>query len=258
MEEFLKQKIKEAGALAKQYFDAGVKHTVKSNLGDLLTDADIAVSEFLVSEIHAKYPDHHIKSEEMEEDINPGAEYEWVIDPVDGTRNFAMGISIWCQIVAVLKNGEPYMAAVYNPNADELFFAKVGEGAYMNDKKISVNNTEILDHAYAYIARVPEITGPYGTKVEEFRKAFVRMIEESNIWVHQYGTMLATCYLAMGGVDFWLQNAGLDHDFLAPYLICKEAGATITDADGNPWQRGRQDMIIANPKLHPKVMEFFK
>ena len=73
MEEFLKKIIKEAGKLGKQYFDAGVTHRIKENIGDLLTDADLAVSNFLVAAIHDKFPDHHIHTEEDKNDINPGA-----------------------------------------------------------------------------------------------------------------------------------------------------------------------------------------
>lgn len=94
MDTFLKDIIKEAGQIAKGYFDKGVSHEEKSHVADLLTEADLAVSDFLVKKIHETYPDHHIKSEELGEEINPGAEYEWVIDPIDGTRNFAMGVPV--------------------------------------------------------------------------------------------------------------------------------------------------------------------
>ena len=70
--------------------------------------------------------------------------------------------------------------------------------------------------------------------------------------------MLSAGYLAKGGVDFMMGNAGLDWDYLAPFLICEEAGAVVTDSDGNPWKRGRQDFVIANPNLHQKVLELFK
>lgn len=70
--------------------------------------------------------------------------------------------------------------------------------------------------------------------------------------------MLAGCYVGSGGFDFFVQNAGLDHDYIGPTLICSEAGARVTDSYGTPWSLGRQDIVIANPVLHAKLMELFK
>src|SRR3989338_3959722 len=100
MQAYLRATIKEAGEIAKGFFRRGVTHRTKTNLGDLVTDADIAVSNFLLDAIHRQYPDHQIHTEEEGADINPGATYEWVIDPIDGTRNFAHGIPFWCVMVA--------------------------------------------------------------------------------------------------------------------------------------------------------------
>lgn len=255
MQEFLQTTIRAAGALAKSYFDAGVSHTIKKNLGDLLTEADTAVSTFLVSEIQKQYPDHHIHSEEMAEDINPGAEYEWVIDPIDGTRNFAHGIPIWCQLVCILKNGEPYMAAIYNAPYDQLFFAEKGKGATLNGRQIRVNTVDSLEHGFGFFGRWE---GEDSDKVVEYKQFVTRCVNDTSVWLHAWGTMLAACSVASGGADFFVSNTGYDHDNLAPALICQEAGAVVTDSEGNPWTRQRRDIMIANPKLHPKIMELFQ
>lgn len=249
---FLKAIIQEAGRLAKEYFDAGVTHRSKTHLGDLVTDADIGVSNFLVSAIQKQYPDHHIHSEEMSEDINTGAEYEWVIDPIDGTRNFAFGIPMWCQLMAVMKDGEPYLAAVYNPNANELFFAEAGKGATMNGLPIRVNDTDSLDHGFAVVSR------SWNDNPEGYARLMDRLTRQTNVWMHNFGTMLGVCFVASGGADFFAGNSGFDHDNLAPALLCAEAGALVTDSEGKPWRRGRSDLVIANPKLHPKVLELLK
>ncbi len=254
MEDFLKNIIIEAGAIAKGYFFQGVSHTYKSNQGDLLTIADTTVEQFLVDKISKQYPDHHIHTEERAEDINPGAEYEWVIDPIDGTRNFAMGISFWCHLIAILKNGELYMAAVYNPISAELFFAEAGKGAFLNGRQIQVNDKSSLDYGFACIIR----NNAPDSKMDSFTTFNARLITDTTAWVHNFGTMLPACHLALGGIDVFANNGGYDHDYLAPALICREAGALVTDSAGNPWQRGQRDIIIANPKLHAKVLEFFK
>ncbi len=253
MDEFLKTIIKEGGKLAKEYFEAGVSHRTKTNLSDLVTDADVAVSNFLVSSIHERYPDHHIHTEESKEDINPGAEYEWVIDPIDGTRNFAAGISMWCVMMAVMKRGEIYLAAIYDPLADELFFAESGKGTTMNDTPVRVNSVESLDYGFGCCTR-----GDNTTHEIEFDRMMVRLVNETTTWLHNYGTMLPCAYVANGGMDFYAGNCGFDHDYLAPALLCREAGALVTDSAGNPWTRYRRDFVIANPKLHPKVLALLR
>ena len=241
-----------------EYFRRGVAHTTKDNIGDLLTEADVAVSGFLVDAIHQKYPSHQIHSEEMKDDVNPGAEYEWVIDPIDGTRNFAWGIAVWCQMIAVLKNGELYLAAIYNPAAKELFFAEKGKGATLNGKPIHVNGVESLDHGLGIAVRATRFIYPdaaiHNTR---YRKFMARLVTDTTVWMYNFGTMLGACYVASGGIDFFVSDSGLDHDNLAPVLICQEAGAMVTNGYGEPWTRYRQDIVIANPKLHPKVLELF-
>jgi len=108
MQQFLKTTIKQAGQLAKQYYQKGIKVSIKSEPSDVVTDADIAVENFLIKKIREKYPDHGIIAEESEE-VNPDAEYLWVIDPIDGTRNFSRHIAVWCTMVGITKNGKPYI-----------------------------------------------------------------------------------------------------------------------------------------------------
>ncbi|PIR74736.1 MAG: hypothetical protein COU35_01035 [Candidatus Magasanikbacteria bacterium CG10_big_fil_rev_8_21_14_0_10_47_10] len=257
MEHFLKETIKKAGGIALGYFGTELETKTKSNLADLITQADIAVSDYIVHAIGQAYPDHHIRCEELDEDINPGAPYEWVIDPIDGTRNFAQGIPFWCTIIALMKDGERYMGAVYNPVSEHLFFAEKGKGAYLNDRRIHVNTVQSMDAAFGVFSRANNM-GIYGDYIERYRAANAKLVLQSESWIHNYGCSLQLCYLASGGVDFVTGNAGMDWDYLAAFLICEEAGARLTDSDGNEWKRGRQDYVMANPDLHPKVMELFR
>lgn len=254
IEQFLQDTIRAAGVLAKGYFERGVSARTKSHLGDLVTEADEAVSAFLIEKIQASFPDHGIHSEEQKNDINPGALTEWIIDPIDGTRNFANGIPCWCIIVGVYVGGEAAYAAVYNPVANELFFASRGHGASLNGLPIRVNNITSFDHGYGVAVRAD---GASDKKVE-FKRLLDRLNNDTSVWVHNLGSMIASCYVASGGIDFFVENAGFDHDYAAPTLICSEAGAAVTDADGNPWRRGRRDLVIANPELHAKVLELLK
>ncbi|PIR75728.1 MAG: hypothetical protein CO030_01135 [Candidatus Magasanikbacteria bacterium CG_4_9_14_0_2_um_filter_42_11] len=258
MQDFLKQTIQEAGAIAKGYFDNGVKSIkTKSTVGDLVTEADVAVSDFIVKKIQDAYPEHTIFSEEVGEKINEGGTYEWVIDPIDGTRNFANGIPFWCTIIAVVRNGETWLGAVYNAISGDLFFAEKRKGAFLNDTKLSVNNTQSIDQAFGVMVQANK-AGTYGDHIERFRVLAINLNTKTDSWVHNYGTMLTVCHLASGAVDFQAGNAGLDWDYLAPFLIAEEAGAIVTNGYGEPWTRGRQDYVMANTDLHPKVMQLFE
>ncbi len=254
---FLQSMLHDASALAIDYFHKGVTHTFKSNLSDVVTEADTTIQKLMIDKIQSAYPDHQIHSEELKIDINDGAAFEWILDPLDGTRNFAFGIPLWCHIVGIMKEGEPYMAAVYNPIANELFFAEKGKGATRNGLPIHVSTKETLNYAYGSFSRAGEAGETYGTHIERFKTFAVGLNKETTVWICSLGTMNAACYVASGGYDFFVQNAGLDHDYLAAALICSEAGAVVTDSDSNPWTRERQDIVIANPVLHRKIIELF-
>lgn len=240
--------------MAKDYFVKGVSARAKRHLGDLITEADEKVSDFLIEEIRKKFPDHAIHSEEEKNDVNPGALTEWIIDPIDGTRNFANGIPFWCVMVGVYVGGEAAYAAIHNPVAEELFFASRGRGASLNGLPIKVNDVSSFDYGYGIAVRADVATD----KEAEFKRMLDRLNNDTTVWMHNLGSMLASCYVASGGIDFFAENAGFDHDYAAAVLICAEAGAVVTDADGNPWRRGRRDLVIANPKLHPRVLELLK
>lgn len=255
MKEFLKSIIREAGDMAKPYFFRGVDVKTKADQKDFVTEADILLSDFLIQKIHEKYPAHHIKSEESEDDVNPEHfEFEWVIDPIDGTRNFAIGIPIWAVMIAIVKNGETHMAAVYHPLAGELFFAEKGKGAFLNDKKITVNSTEIMERSYGMLFRSSRF-GAYGDYFEKYTKAVANFALETNVSMANFGCAGMLSYVAKGSVDFAFGNAGLDWDLLPNFLICEEAGAIVTDSTGNTWKRGRQDYIVANKILHPRILQ---
>jgi myo-inositol-1(or 4)-monophosphatase len=248
MEQFLTTTLLEAGAIAEKFFREGVSFRTKANFADFVTVADERVNEFLIHAISQAYPTHQIHSEELATDINPGAEYEWVIDPIDGTRNFALGIPMWCIMVSVQHRGETTHAGIYAPTLKTLYYAERGKGAFQNGVPIRVNTTSTVERALGII--VADSEGAYFERGLGAIEGFLRR----GGWLINNSTMLVSAYLASGGIDFLFNNCGYDHDYLAPVFLCQEAGAVVTDGDGNPWQRGRKDLVIANPALHPEVL----
>lgn len=255
MEDFLKQLITEAGNLAKDYFIKGVEFKTKAHLGDLVTVADVAVSDLIIKRIQEKFPDHCIYTEEAKEKINPGAQFEWVIDPIDGTRNFANGIPMWCVMIALYENGVAKAGAMYNPLSNELFFAASGGGATLNGMPIHVNSVDSFDHGFGFIVRGVTIDP---IKEANYRRLISKITNETSCWMHNFGTILSACFVASGGADFYAVNCGMDYDYAAIDLIAREAGALVTNADGALWTRDRRDIVIANPKLHSKIIELLR
>lgn len=261
MQNFLKETIKEAGFIAKGYYHEGVEHHFKSDPTDFVTIADTTVSDFIIGKIKEKYPTHGIISEEEKEEINPGAEYTWVVDPIDGTRNFATHISMWCVIIGVMKNRKPYLGAVYDPINDELFFAEVGKGAFLNDRPIKIGSqVDIKSFSLYFVAGKIRTGSPYNVNIENlkrFVKFYNNLVGENGHWVMNYGTMLSACHLASGRMDAFVHGSGLLWDYLAPYVISTEAGAIWTNSKGEPWQYSEQDIVVANPTLHRHLMKLF-
>lgn len=120
--------IRQAGAIALTHYRQGVTAAEKSNRGDVVTKADMEVSVFLVEAIHRRYPDHHIASEELEHDLNPGVAIQWMIDPIDGIRNFANAIPVWCTLIGVLEDDKPYLGAIYDARCTTPFFCRTRSG----------------------------------------------------------------------------------------------------------------------------------
>jgi myo-inositol-1(or 4)-monophosphatase len=255
MLDFLKETIKEAGYLAKGFYIRGVKSSVKSAPFDLLTEADLAVEKFLVDKIKEQYPAHGIISEETAEEHNPGAEYTWVIDPIDGTRNFAKHIAVWCTMVGLTKNGKPYLGAIYDAMNDELFYAQAGKGAFLNDKPIKVDTYNDVENCFLMFSAGEAKNNP--KKYKSYIRFHNNLQGEKGHWVHNYGTMLSLCHLAAGRIDAVVCNGGYYHDYLAGYVIATEACARWTNSMGGVWKRGEMDIVVANPKLHKKLLKLF-
>ena len=259
MLEFAKKLAKRAGKLALGYYKKGVNYTCKSDSTDLVTEADVAVNNFIVKEIKKKYPGHGIISEENKKDHNGGAKFVWVIDPIDGTRNFAHHIPFWCVMVGLEKNGSPHIGVVYDALHDEMFYAEIGKGAFCNNKRVFVGTQENVDVSFmSFCPGVMQSTSPYSSgKLPDYKRFFSNIVNDKGHWLHHWGCMLEACYAATGRIDALVKDGVLYHDCLMSFVIATEAGAVVTDSHGNGWKKGMKDMVIANPKLHKKLLKLF-
>ncbi|MBW2651022.1 MAG: inositol monophosphatase [Deltaproteobacteria bacterium] len=212
-----------AGSLLKDRFRENHEIDYKGEI-DLVTEADRMSEKILITEISRKFPDHNILSEESTE-IKKGSRYRWIVDPLDGTTNYAHGFPVFCVSIALERDGEVITGVVYNPVSEELFVAGKGEGAFMNDSSISVSRT-------TEISRSLLATGfPYDIRRDPNNNInyFGGMALEAQAIRRAGSAALDLAYTAAGRFDGFWELKLHPWDTAAGWLLVNEAGGTITD-----------------------------
>ena len=243
-------KATEAGAAElTRYFNGDFQISNKEGVNNLVTEADHAAEKAIFQVIQKDFPDHYILSEETGAIIQDSA-YKWIIDPIDGTVNFANGIPICCVSIAIEHEGEMLMGAVYNPFLNELFFAQRGFGATLNDKLIQVseqpkliNSCLVTGFPYTYLD-MPN--GPL--------QVFEKLIRKG-VPVRRLGSAaIDLCWVAAGRFDGFYEHKLQAWDSAAGFLIVKEAGGKVTDFKGDLYSPYQPHIIATNGKIHDELV----
>lgn len=241
----------EAGAaVMKEYFDKSFSISNKEGINNLVTEVDHKSEEAIINIIKADYPDHFILSEEAGEVVQE-SDYKWIIDPIDGTVNYANGIPICCVSIALEKNGKMLMGSVYNPFINELFFAQRGFGATLNERKISVSDkTELLKSCLVTGFPYTYLDAPNGP-LQVFEK-FIR----KGIPVRRLGSAaMDLCWVAAGRFDGFYEHKLQAWDSAAGFLIVEEAGGKVTDFEGNEYSPYQPHLLATNGKIHDEMLK---
>jgi len=228
------------------------EHTVQyKGTIDLVTEIDHASEAFLIGEIQSQFPDSHIIAEESGETVGEN-EGVWLIDPLDGTVNYAHHIPVFSVCIAYAVKGIVMLGAVYDPLRDEMFLAERGKGAFLNGKPIHVSETTELQKSLL-------VTGfPYDTwdtKLDNF-KYFERLAKKTQ-GVRRLGSAaLDGCYVASGRFDGFWEFALRPWDIAAAGLIAEEAGARVTKIDGSvDYLSSPISILAAAPGVYEKILE---
>lgn len=255
MRDFLESTIRELGALAQDYARKGVTTQTKANPTDFVTEADKALSAQFLKIMAERHPTDKIISEEENGDCGTtDSNVCWIIDPIDGTANFATGIPTWAVMIARQESGKTTHAAVYFPDGDQLFYADE-TGAYRNGALMTPATKPTLEYAKGVCSVTP--TYQKGVHHPERFRYVLKMLADTDVKLASFRAAATACYVASGAIDFWVSNMGFVWDLAAPIFICQQAGLTVTDSDGNAWDGKRDDMVIANNELHSHVMNLF-
>ena len=218
---------------------------------DMVTNVDRAAEQIIIDIIQAKFPQHSILAEERGEIHQPDSDFEWIIDPLDGTTNFVHRFPAYCVSVGVAYRGEMVVGAIYDPLRDELFCAKKGSGAFLNGRAIHVSDTNELGKSLL-------ATGfPYIN--DELFELNMR------IWVNLYGqtqglrragsAALDLANVACGRLDGFWEFSLKQWDMAAGTLLIQEAGGVVTGICGKPFNIGTVPHIIAgNDEIHEAML----
>lgn len=243
-----------AGAM--QLAGAGNLHVEKKGAIDLVTEIDRDVERMFRALIAERFPDHAILAEEFEAegDRDRDSRPTWVFDPVDGTTNYAHGLPIFCCAASLEIDGEPVVAAVYDPSRRELFTAERGTGAWLNGAPLRVSHAgDLIDSLLC--------TGfPY-TVHEESRRlldVFGAFLETSRAVRRLGSAAIDLCYVAAGRFDgFWEMQLN-PWDMSAGALLVREAGGSVTDLSGGPFDSRGGQIIASNGQIHQAMVDVIR
>ena len=240
--EVAQQAARLAGQVIRDRFSTAKDIRFKGR-ADIVTDVDLAAEKVVLDLLRDEYPGFGVLSEESPP-VESDSGYTWVVDPIDGTRNYAMGVPHFCTVVALAQGTRVVLGVTYDPVRDEYFVAQAGAGAQINDEPMSVSSTpEVLQASLCFdMGYVDE-------------KAGLALDMLRHIWpnVQSFRLMgsaaLGIAYAAAGRVDLYFHHSLSPWDIASGLLLVEEAGGVVVDRQGSPADLRTSSIIASNPAL---------
>jgi myo-inositol-1(or 4)-monophosphatase len=231
-----------AGQILIDRFQTSKEITYKGP-SDIVTDVDLAAEKAILDLVRAEFPDFGILSEESEP-ILADSDFTWVIDPLDGTRNYANGIPHYCTLIALLKGGEPVLAVSHDPARHETFTAQTGSGAFLNGQSISVSSRRSLGEALLS-CDLGYVDEKAGLALDMIRALWPGMLS-----LRLLGSAgLGLAYAAAGRVDLFFHHSLSPWDVAGGLLLLREAGGEVVDRQGKRADLYSPSVIGSNGEL---------
>lgn len=239
---------REAGVFQKQKWATAIQIEFKSEI-NLVTEVDKASEQMIIAKIVANFPDHDVLAEEgfghRKDSI-----YKWIIDPLDGTTNFAHSYPLWCVSIALECQGQIVVGVVYDPLKDEMFSAMRGAGAFLNGRNICVSSHKLLSQALLATGFAYNVRETANNNLQQFGKMLLKAQSVRRDGV----AALDLCYVACGRYDgYWELNL-FPWDMAAGLLIVEEAGGQVTRYNGAPFSVYDKEICATNGKIHEQVL----
>ena len=221
------QAVRAAGKIIQDGWNADKQITFKGR-ADIVTDIDVAAEKAVLEILTREFPGFGILAEESQP-VEGQSPYKWVVDPLDGTRNYAHGVPHFCSIVALAKDNEMVAGVIYDPVREEMFSAALGQGAFLNGEPITVSETTELSRCLLSfdLGYVDEKAG--------LALDMVRSLWPGMYSIRMMGTAgLGLAYAASGRVDLFFHHSLSPWDLATGLLLIREAGGDVVDRQGNP------------------------
>jgi len=238
----------QAGALLLEKFDQSIEIHYKGDI-NLVTEADKMSENIIISAIRQNFPHHGILSEESPA-IAAGSSLRWIIDPLDGTTNYAHGYPVFCISIALEQDGAVVLGVIYDPTRGDTFSAVRGEGAYLNGKKLAVS--KVADLSRSLLA-----TGfPYDIResAQNNLNYFNTMAKQAQAIRRAGAAALDLAYVAAGRFDGFWELKLKPWDTAAACLLLEEAGGKVTDISGAPWHLLAPNLLASNGLIHEQMI----
>lgn len=237
------------GAIVARYFREGVEMRTKA-VSDLVSDADIESEHAIVAAIRESFPDHAILGEESHQ-ADVSAPKLWLVDPLDGTTNFAHGIPHFAISIAYYEHGQAQCGVIYNPIRDDWYVAAAGQGAWYNGRRAQVNGDVALNQSLVGVGFYYDRGAMMEATLRAIRELFGHQIHG----IRRFGTAsLDLAQVAMGMYGAYFEYQLSAWDFAAGRLFVEEAGGRVTTCQGEPLPLAKSSVLASNGHLHDTVL----
>jgi myo-inositol-1(or 4)-monophosphatase len=243
------QAVKEAGNVIMAHFPGEKRISYKEGRSNIVTDVDLLSEEKITTLLQYEYPDFSIMTEESA-DIAGDSPYTWIIDPIDGTRNYAYGIPHFCVALALARDDELILGIVYDPVRGELFRAEKGNGAFLNDSPISVSTKTSLKESLIGFDM------GYDADIGQEILGMASALWPEVVSVRVMGSAaLALAYTACSRLDLYIHLYLYPWDLASGMLLIEEAGGMVTGLDGQRADIHSSTVIATNREIHQDFMK---
>jgi myo-inositol-1(or 4)-monophosphatase len=220
--------------------------------GDLVTDADFASQSCIAGRIREAYPDHTLLAEEEGANVDPSRPWRWVVDPLDGTINFSHGFPFWCVSIALEHEGRPVVGVVHDPLSGATYSASVGSGTILNGHPVGVSTANRL--ANCLIATALPVN--FAADAERQMAYFQRFSTGTHSVRRTGSSALNLALVASGGCDVCYATFMNPWDAAAGVVLVREAGGTVTNLSGAPYDLYGGEILATNGKVHAESLRW--
>jgi myo-inositol-1(or 4)-monophosphatase len=250
--DFGKELIVSAGELAMKYWKSLETLEVQSKgLQDFVSEADYNTEVLIKTAIKERFPDDAFFGEETGPTGIEGAQGIWVVDPIDGTQPFLMGMTSWCISIAFVSQSETVIGLVYSPAGNEFFIAQKGKGATLNGKQLKVRGAKTLNDGIVSVGYSNR------TKPEQLLHIMKGLLENGGMYHRNGSGALGVCYVGSGALIGYIEYHINSWDCLAALLVVAEAGGKVNNfiADNGLVAGGK--ILAAAPQIYEQLDSFF-